>query len=179
MTTGECANEVIQLRLDRIGRYGGLPLLWHDQTNVGNLNTAIRIPDQLLDRIEERRGKTLADFADRHTGRPPAPAERAHLALFPTIVNPDGRRALSYTWFHTGLRNWIADLDLGGHRIAHQARHTLATRLLRAGASLTHSRRYLGQVSDRMAEHYVHVTQLTWKTSSRMSGPPDLAPPSR
>ncbi|MGM9331617.1 hypothetical protein [Streptomyces murinus] len=48
-------------------------MLWHDQTNVGNLNTAIRIPDQLLDRIEERRGKTLADFADRHTGRPRLP----------------------------------------------------------------------------------------------------------
>ncbi|MFF7404072.1 tyrosine-type recombinase/integrase [Streptomyces murinus] len=73
----------------------------------------------------------------------------------------------------------MTDLDLGGHRIAHQARHTLATRLLRAGASLTHSRRYLGQVSDRMAEHYVHLTQLTWKTSSSVSGPPDLAPPSR
>jgi Phage integrase family len=41
--------------------------------------------------------------------------------------------------------------------VPHQARHTLATNLLRHGASLTHIRRYLGQVSDRMAEHYVHV----------------------
>jgi hypothetical protein len=42
--------------------------------------------------------------------------------------------------------------------VPHQARHTLATNLLRAGASLTHIRRYLGQVSDRMAEHYVHLS---------------------
>lgn len=158
--TGRRANEVIQLRLDCIGRYGGLPVLWHDQTKVGNLNAAIRIPDRLLDRLEERRRKALAHFADRHAGRTPTPAERVHLALFPTdMLNPDGRRALSYTWFHTGLRNWITGLDLGGHYVAHQARHTLATRLLRAGASLMHIRRYMGQVSDRMAEHYVHLTQ--------------------
>ena len=28
----------------------------------------------------------------------------------------------------------------------------------RHGATLTHIRRYLGQVSDRMAEHYVHLS---------------------
>ncbi|MFJ1549694.1 hypothetical protein [Streptomyces sp. NPDC088246] len=65
--------------------------------------------------------KTLAHFADHHAGRPPAAAEHAHPALFPTrILNPDGHRALSCTWFHTGFRNWIADLDLGGHYVAHQ-----------------------------------------------------------
>jgi hypothetical protein len=30
--------------------------------------------------------------------------------------------------------------------------------VLRHGATLTHIRRYLGQVSDRMAEHYVHLS---------------------
>lgn len=135
-------------------------MLWHDQTKVGNLNAAVRIPNHLLDRLEERRKKTLIHYADRHAGRPPTATERAQLALFPTdILNPDGRRALSYTWFHTGFRSWLADLDLGGHYVAHQARHTLATRLLRHGATLTHIRRYLGHVSDRMAEHYVHLTQ--------------------
>ena len=39
----------------------------------------------------------------------------------------------------------------------HQARHTLATNLLRAGATISHVRRYLGHVSDRMAERYIHV----------------------
>lgn len=98
IVTGQRASEVIQLRLDCVGRYGGLPLLRHDQTKVGNLNAAVRIPDHLLDRLEERRRKTLTHYADRHAGRLPTAAERAHLALFPTdILNPDGRRALSYT----------------------------------------------------------------------------------
>ncbi|MER7312082.1 MULTISPECIES: hypothetical protein [Streptomyces] len=99
IVTGRRASEVIQLRLDCVGR----------------------IPDHLLDRLEERRRKTLAHFADRHAGCPPTAAERAHLALFPTdILNPDGRRALSYTWFHTGFRSWLTDLDLGGHHVAHR-----------------------------------------------------------
>ncbi|MEW9514949.1 tyrosine-type recombinase/integrase [Streptomyces bacillaris] len=183
IVTGRRASEVIQLRLDCVGRYGGLPLLWHDQTKVGNLNAAVRIPDHLLHRLEERRQKTLAHYADRHAGRPPTAAERAHLALFPTdILNPDGRRALSYTWFHTGVRSWVAELDLGGHYVAHQARHTLATRLLRHGASLTHIRRYLGQVSDRMSEHYVHLTQSdlenvlqhVWVTGPGTAAPGEL-----
>ncbi|MFI8420252.1 tyrosine-type recombinase/integrase [Streptomyces sp. NPDC085479] len=45
-----------------------------------------------------------------------------------------------------------------GHCVPHQARHTLATSLLRQGATLTHIRRYLGHVSDRMAEQYVHLS---------------------
>ncbi|MET8537534.1 tyrosine-type recombinase/integrase [Streptomyces sp. NPDC005065] len=47
-------------------------------------------------------------------------------------------------------------LDIG-HYVAHQARHTRATNLLRNGANLTHVKRYLGQVSEKMAEHYVHL----------------------
>ncbi len=70
IVTGRRASEVIQLRLGCVGRYGGLPLLWHDQTKVGNLNAAARIPDHLLDRLEERRRKTLSRFADRQAGRP-------------------------------------------------------------------------------------------------------------
>ncbi|MFB7501794.1 tyrosine-type recombinase/integrase [Streptomyces sp. NPDC056161] len=44
--------------------------------------------------------------------------------------------------------------------VPHQARHSLATSLLRAGASLTHVRRYLGHVSERMAEHYIDPREL-------------------
>ncbi|MFF8973645.1 tyrosine-type recombinase/integrase [Streptomyces sp. NPDC014995] len=65
---------------------------------------------------------------------------------------------MTYQWFHSRFRQWIAELDLG-QVVPHQARHTLATSLLRHGATLTHIRRYLGQVSDRMAEHYVHLTK--------------------
>lgn len=49
-------------------------------------------------------------------------------------------------------------LDLG-HGVPHQARHSLATNLLKAGANLTHVKRYLGQVSEKMAEHYTHLAQ--------------------
>ncbi|WP_052270326.1 tyrosine-type recombinase/integrase [Streptomyces sp. MUSC 125] len=158
VVTGRRVNEVVKLRWDCIGRYGGLAMFWHDQTKVGNYDVAIRIPDRLYDLLAERQRKTLDRFVARH-GRRPTNSERARLALFATRVrNPAGTTALSYTWFNRGFRDWVNELDLG-QLVPHQARHTLATNLLRAGASLTHIRRYLGQVSDRMAEHYVHLTR--------------------
>src|SRR5258707_1825626 len=68
------------------------------------------------------------------------------------------------------------------HGAPQRARHTLATNLLRAGASLTHIRRYLGQVSDRMAEHYVHlsnsdledVLQQVWVAGPGTASPGEL-----
>jgi integrase len=152
VTTGRRIGEVLQVRWDCLGRYGGLPMFWHDQTKVGNYDAAIRIPERLHDVIAERQRKTLERFFAQH-GHRPGGDERAGLALFPTSHrNHDGTVALTYQWFHSRFRDWIAELDLG-HCVPHQARHTLATNLLRAGASLTHIRRYLGQVSDRMAEH--------------------------
>ncbi|WP_236669846.1 tyrosine-type recombinase/integrase [Streptomyces antimycoticus] len=155
--TGRRVNEVLKVRWDCIGRYGGLAMFWHDQSKVGNYDVAIRIPDRLYDLLAERQRKTLDRFVARH-GRPPTSGQRAKLALFPsTMRNPEGATALSYTWFNRTFRGWVDELDLG-QLVPHQARHTLATNLLRAGATLTHIRRYLGQVSDRMAEHYVHLT---------------------
>ncbi|WP_435861136.1 tyrosine-type recombinase/integrase [Streptomyces nigrescens] len=43
------------------------------------------------------------------------------------------------------------------HTATAETRHTLATNLLRNGADLIHVKCYLGQVSGRMAEHYVHL----------------------
>ncbi|MEV5720541.1 site-specific integrase [Amycolatopsis mediterranei] len=81
------------------------------------------------------------------------------MALFPTIFrNRDCRVALSYKWFHKGFKNWIDGLDIG-RQVPHQARHSLATSLLRAGATLTHVRRYLGHISEKMAERYIHLAQ--------------------
>jgi integrase len=158
IVTGRRCSEVLNLKLDCLGRYGGLPMLWHDQTKVGNYDQALRIPDRLHQLLQARQRKTVALFTASHN-RPPSAQERTQLALFPTNQrNSDGRRALSYEWFHKGFKLWIADLDIG-RWVPHQARHSLATSLLRAGATLTHIRRYLGQVSERMAEHYVHLTQ--------------------
>ncbi len=78
--------------------------------------------------------------------------------MFPTTYRSnDGTVPLTHQWFYSRFRPWVDAMDLG-HYVPHQARHTLATSLLRHGATLTHIRRYLGQVSDRMAEHYVHLS---------------------
>ncbi|MFG2630663.1 tyrosine-type recombinase/integrase [Streptomyces sp. NPDC048473] len=150
--TGRRASEVVRLRLDCVGRYGGLPLLWHDQTKVGNLDEAIRIPERVFELIRRRQKITLGLFMDRH-GRPPTPAERKGLALFASgNRNPHLRRSLSYGWFQSSFRSWVQQLDLGS-AVPHQARHTLATRLLRSGASMHQIKKYMGQISTRMAEH--------------------------
>jgi integrase len=158
IVTGRRCGEVLELRLDCLGRYGGLPMLWHDQTKVGNYDEALRIPERVCQMLEARQRKTLALFQERNN-RPPTAEERAQMALFPTIFRNRGcRYSLSYQWFHRGFKAWIDELDVG-RQVPHQARHSLATSLLRAGASLSHIRRYLGHVSDRMAEHYIHLAQ--------------------
>jgi Phage integrase family len=181
IVTGRRCSEVLNLRLDCLGRYGGLPMLWHDQTKVGNYDAAIRIPERLHELLDARRAKTLALFTAARNRQPTA-GERAQLALFPTNQrNRDFRQALSYNWFHRGFKRWIDDLDIG-RWVPHQARHSLATSLLRAGASLTHIRTYLGQVSDRMAEHYVHlsnsdleqVLQQVWVAGPGTANPGEL-----
>ena len=58
VTTGRRIGEVLQVRWDCLGRYGGLPMFWHDQTKVGNYDAAIRIPERLHDVIAERQRKT-------------------------------------------------------------------------------------------------------------------------
>lgn len=157
VATGRRAGEVTNLRLECIGRYNTLPMLWHDQTKVGNYDEAIRIPETIYELLTQRQRKTLAWFADRHGGRETTPQERAVLALFPTnTLNLDGRKSMSMSWFGDRFKAWVDSLDLGRY-VAHQARHTLATRLLAHGASLSHIRKYLGHVSDRMAEHYTKV----------------------
>ena len=68
--TGRRVNEVMKLRVECIGRYGGLPMLWHDQTKVGNLDAAIRIPERLFHVLDARQAKTVDRFAARHGHRP-------------------------------------------------------------------------------------------------------------
>jgi integrase len=154
--TGRRCREVLELRLECIGRINDLPLLWHDQTKVGNLEEGIRIPEWLYKRIEARQEITIARFHQLH-GRPPTPKERLQIALFPRRPsNRSMHKSISYTYFHGHFRDWMNSLDVA-HGVPHQARHTLATNLLRAGAELSHIKRYLGQVSEAMAEHYAHI----------------------
>ncbi|WP_189765815.1 site-specific integrase [Streptomyces xanthochromogenes] len=72
------------------------------------------------------------------------------------VSNRELRKGISYCAFHTHFKAWVCSLDVGT-AVPHQARHTLATNLLKAGANLSQIKRYLGQVSERMAEHYVHL----------------------
>ncbi|GAA3891740.1 tyrosine-type recombinase/integrase [Streptomyces sedi] len=181
VVTGRRLGEVIELRWNCIGRLSGLAMLWHDQTKVGNYDAAIRIPESLYDLIADRQRKTLSRFADEH-GYIPTGKERDGLALFPTNYrSTDGTIALSRPWFYSRFRPWVDAMDIG-HCVPHQARHTLATSLLRQGATLTHIRRYLGHVSDRMAEHYVHlsntdlenVLQHVWVAGPGTASPGEL-----
>ncbi|KMS80290.1 hypothetical protein ACH49_08410 [Streptomyces leeuwenhoekii] len=154
--TGRRCSEVLKLRLECMEIHRRVPFLWHDQTKVGNLDEAIRIPETLYLRLQKRQQLTLDRFEDRY-GRQPTAKERAGLALFPSPSrNPKGTVSISYTFFHTGFSGWLEDLDIGAW-VPHQARHTLATNLLKHGAGLHHIKKYLGQVSQRMAEHYAKV----------------------
>ncbi|MEY9839361.1 tyrosine-type recombinase/integrase [Streptacidiphilus sp. EB103A] len=154
--TGRRCSEVLKVRLECIDRHGTIPMFWHDQTKVGNLDEGIRISEHLFERLQARQVKTCDRFIQR-TGRPPTDAERRELALFPRATsNRKGLKGVSYGWFSTLFTTWVKGLDVGG-AVPHQARHTLATNLLRAGANLSHVKRYLGQISDAMAEHYVHI----------------------
>jgi integrase len=154
--TGRRSSEVRNLRLDCLGRYHGLAMLWHDQAKVGRYDQAIRIPEPLHERLARRQAATCGKF-ERLLGRPPDAAERNVIALFPRkAANLTFTRAVSSGWFTRSFRAWADDLGIG-RCVPHQARHSLATALLRNGATLSHVKRYLGQVSERMAEHYVHL----------------------
>lgn len=154
--TGRRCREVLELRLECIGRLGGLPMFWYDATKVGNYDEAIRIPERLYERIQQRQAKTINRFLERE-GREPTGEERRKIALFPSRnSNRQHVKGVSYGWFNTQFRTWIDSLTVI-HVVPHQARHTLATNLLKNGANLTQVKRYLGQVSEAMAEHYVHI----------------------
>ena len=103
VATGRRCSEVTELRLDCTGRYGGLPLLWHDQTKVGNYDAAIRIPERLYDLLAGRQRKTLDRFTARY-GYRPSGQQRSGLALFPTIYrSQDGTvHAVSLRCTHMG-----------------------------------------------------------------------------
>lgn len=154
--TGRRCSEILTVRLECIGRLGGLPMFWHDQTKVGNYDAAIRISERLYIRIQQRQAKTGARFFELN-GRQPTEQERLQIALFPRrTTNRELVKAVSYTWFNRAFHDWLETLDIA-HCVPHQARHTLATNLLKNGANLTHVKRYLGHVSEAMAEHYIHL----------------------
>jgi integrase len=173
VVTGRRCGEVLDVRLECLGRLNRLPVFWHDQTKVGNYDQAIRIPERLYELLEQRQSKTIARFVQRY-GRVPTPQERLQIALFPRRhTNRDLLKGASHGWFTKNFRAWVNTLDIT-HCVPHQARHTLATNLLRNGANLTHVKRCLGHVSVKMAEHPGPPSE-----GRRGSASGDLTQPSR
>lgn len=122
--TGRRCGEVLNARLDCISRHNKVPLFWRDQTKVGNLDAAIRIPERLYQTIELRQAITIAQFVQRQ-GREPTVEERSRIALFPRrTANHEGLKGVSYGWFHRLFRAWVLTLDIG-RCVPHQTRHAL------------------------------------------------------
>src|SRR5699024_5039581 len=156
--TGRRLGEVVKLRWDCIFYVCGVPMLEHDQTKVDRLASAIQIPVRIAKDIEAQQQNVLRIFFSRHR-REPSAQERAQFALFPTSARNIGlRHSLSVGKYSDVFREWVASLDMEGV-VTHQARHTLATRLLRAGANTADIQRYLGHISPRMTQHYLHYSQ--------------------
>lgn len=156
--TGRRMGEVVKLRWDCIFYVGEVPMLEHDQTKVARLASAIQIPERLAKEIESQQRRVVEIFFSRHR-REPSSKEKAQFALFPTSARNIGlRHSLSVTKYSNVFREWVTSLDMKGV-VTHQARHTLATRLLRAGANTADIQRYLGHISPRMTQHYLHYSQ--------------------
>jgi integrase len=180
---GRRIGEVVRLRFDCASEHLGRTWLWVDMTKVGKLDYAIQIPRDVYDLIRARQHKTLDRFRAR-TGRGPSAAERKAIALFPSrVANPGLDRAVSIATFTVAFKDWLAseEVDLPGHT-THQARHTLATRLVAAGASMTHVKQVLGHVSEAMSEAYVLIAgsqvepylQQVWATGPGSAAPGEI-----
>ncbi|HCU94789.1 MAG TPA: site-specific integrase [Actinobacteria bacterium] len=155
---GRRIGEVVNLRFDCVSEHLGRTWLWVDMTKVGKLDYAIQIPRDVYDLIRARQDKTTARFRAKF-GRSPSAGERRAIALFPSrVANPAFERAVSIATFTTAFKDWLGceEVDLPGHT-SHQARHTLATRLVAAGASMAHVKKVLGHVSEAMSEAYVLI----------------------
>lgn len=155
---GRRIGEVVRLRLDCVGEHLGRTWLWVDMTKVGKLDYAIQIPRDVYDVIRARQAKTVERFRRRY-GVEPTAKQRRTVALFPSpLNNPAFERSIAPSRFTGKFREWLQSeqVNLPGHT-THQARHTLATRLVSAGASMAHVKRVLGHVSEHMSESYVLI----------------------
>lgn len=155
---GRRISEVIKLRWDCVAEHLGRTWLWVDMTKVGKLDYAIQVPRDVYDTIRARQATTIERFRLK-LGTEPTVAERRRIALFPSrVTNPTFERSVSTARFTGAFKAWVESdaLNLPGHT-THQARHTLATRLVNAGASMAHVKRVLGHVSERMSESYVLI----------------------
>jgi hypothetical protein len=155
---GRRISEVVNLRFDCVSEHLGRTWMWVDMTKVGKLDYAIQIPRAVYDIVLARQVKTLERFRLKH-GHEPTAKQKRTIALFPSrVTNPTLARSVCTGSFTTVFKSWIESdqMRLPGHT-THQARHTLATRLVKAGASMAHVKTVLGHVSERMGDSYVLI----------------------
>jgi integrase-like protein len=132
--------------------------MWVDMTEVGKLDYAVQIPRSVYDIVVARQTKTFERFRQKH-GHEPTARQKRTIALFPSrVTNPTFTRSVATGSFTTAFKDWIESdqMRLPGHT-THQARHTLATRLVKAGASMAHVKTVLGHISERMSDSYVLI----------------------
>jgi integrase len=155
---GRRISEVVNLRFDCVSEHLGRTRMWVDMTKVGKLDYAVQIPRSVYDIVLARQATTLEKFRLKH-GHEPTAKEKRTIALFPSqVTNPTFIRSVSTGTFTTAFKDWIESdqMRLPGHT-THQARHTLATRLVKAGASMAHVKTVLGHISERMSDSYVLI----------------------
>ena len=131
--------------LDCLGRYGGLPMLWHDQTKVGNYDAAIRIP--------ERRSRAASPSASARpwTASPPTtaagPPTRARtdgaVPVAPTAT-PTARVPLATSGSTAGSGSGSTSSTSAQLRAAPGPPHPGHQAAARTAPACTHIRRYLG-----------------------------------
>ncbi len=154
---GRRIGEVVNLRYDCVSEHLGRKYAWFDMTKVNQLDYGVLIPDDVFWVIGERQKKTAERYRLKH-GIVPSGRTTQKIALFPsTTQNPHFVNAIAIATFQARFKRWLEEIELPGH-VSHQARHTLATRLVDAGAPMVVVKQLLGHVSERMSEHYTLIS---------------------
>lgn len=178
---GRRIGEVVNLRYDCVSEHLGRKYAWFDMTKVNQLDYGVLIPDDVFRVIRERQKKTAEKYRLKH-GAAPTGKTGQKIALFPSATrNVDFVNAIAIATFQARFKQWLEEIELPGH-VSHQARHTLATRLVDAGAPMVVVKQILGHVSERMSEHYTLISsskiepylQQVWVKGPGSSEPGEL-----
>lgn len=178
---GRRIGEVVNLRYDCVSEHLGRKYAWFDMTKVNQLDYGVLIPDDVFWVIRERQKKTAERYRLKH-GVAPTGKTAQKIALFPsTTQNSQFFNAIAIATFQARFKQWLEEIELPGY-VSHQARHTLATRLVDAGAPMVVVKQILGHVSERMSEHYTLISsariepylQQVWVKGPGSSAPGEL-----
>jgi site-specific recombinase XerD len=155
----------ILLLLARLGlRAGEVVLLELDDIRWRGGEIVVRGKGGVLDRLPllSDVGKALAAYLRR--GRPASPSRRVFLRLLPPYVGLTGPAAVAHVVRYALARAGIRRTSRGA---AHIFRHSLATRMIRSGASLPEISEVLRHRSQDTTAIYAKVDFDTLRTVAR------------